>query len=217
MVLVVFVLASVFHDHAQSEAINELEQVAGLPAVTGKTFTCPAIDKHQDALIERLSEQYAAIMQGMKGHKEAMKWFYSKHYAAILETSIAAVIAALILLVISKSGWDNTNEYLIALFLYVSAVSLFFLGEPLFLKAQENFSTNKVLFLAYSSLADELKSYCVTGQRTKRQKSNAKDFISQLDEQVVKTRDIAMTLDQTSVLKVGALAEQLIPSTTKQP
>lgn len=157
----------------------------------------------------RVREQYKTITDRMAHHMTVMMLFYRRYYTAIEMASFAGVTAAILLLVISKAGWSATSEFLIALFLYMSATSIVFVGEPLILKEPENIAANKSLFLSYSNLAEQLRSYCATGLPAKMGDTKSEQFIRSVDQQVAKIQDISVAFDSTKIPTIADFTAQL--------
>ncbi|HEV2706162.1 MAG TPA: Calx-beta domain-containing protein [Pyrinomonadaceae bacterium] len=112
----------------------------------------------------RLQEQVARIRERLALHLDVMNFYYTRYYMAIITFSIAAGVAGIILVLISKRGWEQTNEYVITSFLVMAAASVFYGAFPGVFQQEQNIVDNKVLYLKYLALENEVFSYAVTGE-----------------------------------------------------
>lgn len=112
----------------------------------------------------RLNQQVARIRERLTLHLEVMNFYYTRYYMAIITFSIAAGVAAIILVLISKRGWERTNEYVITAFLVMASSSVFYGAFPGVFQQEQNIVDNKVLYLKFLALENEVFSYAVTGE-----------------------------------------------------
>lgn len=113
---------------------------------------------------DRLKDQLSKIRDKEDLHRELMEFYYKGYYMGIIILSFTAALAAITLLLISKRGWAATSEYIITTFFIMTCASLFFGSWAGLFKQEENITNNKVLYLKYSALENELFSYVTTGE-----------------------------------------------------
>lgn len=112
----------------------------------------------------RFRDQLLKIRAKEDLHRELMEFYYKGYYMGIIVLSFSAALAAITLLLISKRGWAATSEYIITTFFIMTCASLFYGSWAGLFKQEENITTNKVLYLKYSALENELFSYVTTGE-----------------------------------------------------
>lgn len=113
---------------------------------------------------DRLRDQLARIRDKEAFHRELMEFYYKGYYMGIIIFSFTAALAAITLVLISKGGWSATSEYIITTFFVMTCASLFYGSWAGLFKQEENITTNKVLYLKYDALENELFSYATTGE-----------------------------------------------------
>ena len=115
----------------------------------------------------RLREQLSETIDRTEHHLDVMRFFYTRYYIAIILFSMTGALAAVSLVLISKRGWEASNEYVITVFFLMTALTLFFGSFPGLFQQDKNIADNKALYLKYSALANEIVSYAVTGEATR--------------------------------------------------
>ncbi len=152
----------------------------------------------------RIKAQLLKIRVKANHHLIVMEDFYVNYFSSIVMFSIAGAIAAICLTLISKKGWDQVNEHVITIFLVMSAVTAYYGAMPSSFQQQQNIGDNKVLYLKFVALENEVLSYVATGGRTvlKDQAQNekpkivVKDFIYYVDQQLAQD-NIAIGFDSS--------------------
>ena len=82
----------------------------------------------------------------------------------IIILSFTGALAAIALVLISKKGWAATSEYVITTFFIMTCAALFYGSWAGLFKQEENITNNKVLYLKYTALENELFSFVTTGE-----------------------------------------------------
>lgn len=114
----------------------------------------------------RLQEQLRESIDRTKHHLAVMRFFYTRYYVAIILFSMTGALAAVSLVLISKRGWEDSNEYVITVFFLMTALTICFGSFPGLFQQDKNIADNKALYLKYSALTNEIISYAVTGEAT---------------------------------------------------
>lgn len=112
----------------------------------------------------RLTSQFTEVGKRIEHHVEVMVYFYAAYYMSIVTFSVAAALAAVALVLVSKQGWDSANEYIATIFFTTTAASAFFGSFPAVFQQQQNISDNKELALKFLALQNEIVTYAVTGE-----------------------------------------------------
>ena len=161
----------------------------------------------------RLQDQLQRVRQRTRLYLEVMKFFYTRYYMAILTFAIAGALAAITLVLVSKRGWEATNEYILTAFFVMTACTVFYGAFPGVFQQEQNIKDNKVLYLQYEALENEILSFAVTNEaRPKAVKDlmtasetepkdntvQAKQFIHYVDEQLSQS-NIAIGFDYNKV------------------
>jgi hypothetical protein len=113
---------------------------------------------------ERLKDQLERTRLKEKFHLSLMEFYYKVYYMGIIILSFTAALAAITLVIISKGGWAKTSEYIITTFFIMTCASLFYGSWAGLFKQEENITSNKVLYLKYTALENELFGYAATNE-----------------------------------------------------
>ncbi len=148
---------------------------------------------------DRIVSQLAEIRIRIAHHFDVMVYFYVRYYMAILTFGVAAAMAAVTLLFISKRGIDGANPYILNLFIVTTACSAFYGAFPGVFRQEQNITDNKALYLQYVALEQEVLSYSVTGEDITGTKTTAAKFIHYVDQQLAKFNNIAIGFDPSKV------------------
>ncbi|HVQ40350.1 MAG TPA: hypothetical protein VMS31_22605 [Pyrinomonadaceae bacterium] len=152
----------------------------------------------------RLASQETQIRNLIKHHGRVMAFFYQAYYIALLEVLLLGVVVAISLFAIAQDGWASANSYVKTVFIVASAgVAFFGLWPPVF-EQQKNISDNKVLFLQYQALKNELNSFPVIRTNTKNEVKDANAFIAYIDSELARLGNIAVGFDYTKIDYKGA-------------
>jgi hypothetical protein len=79
-------------------------------------------------------------------------------------TGVTSAVAAILLLFITASGWNNAHNYAKAIFLVAVATAGYCIAFPKIFLLDDNMTANKEHYLAYIALTDEVCSYVATGE-----------------------------------------------------
>jgi hypothetical protein len=112
----------------------------------------------------RLKNQLVEVGDRIKHHTGVTAYFYAAYYMSIMVFSVSAALAAIALLLVSKGGWESSNEYVITIFFTTAVTSAFFGSSPAVFEQQQNISDNKVFAMKYLALKNEIFTYAVTGE-----------------------------------------------------
>ena len=152
----------------------------------------------------RIKAQLLKIRVKANHYLIVMEDFYVNYFSSIVMFSITGAIAAICLALISKKGWDQVSEHVITTFLVMSAVTAYYGAMPSSFQQQQNIGDNKVLYLKFVALENEVLSYAATGGRTglkdqaenEKAKISVKDFIYYVDQQLAQD-NIAIGFDSS--------------------
>jgi hypothetical protein len=110
----------------------------------------------------RLISQFQEIETRAARHARIMGFFYKQYYISLSMIVAAAVVASICLFFISKSGWEQANNAVINIFIFASAIILFYGNLTFVFKQDENLKGNQELYLSYIALREEVMSYWAT-------------------------------------------------------
>ncbi|MBD1864550.1 MULTISPECIES: hypothetical protein [Trichocoleus] len=114
---------------------------------------------------ERLIAQALEVKIKAVSEFEMTKYFYTQFFVAVSMASIGAVISAVTLFSMSKSGWDNCKSRpLVTIFVVSSGITVFFSSSIFIFQLESNIAENKKLYLGYAALEDRILSYLSTKQ-----------------------------------------------------
>ncbi len=158
-----------------------------------------AFENESMELKNRLEEQFDMVRNRAKTHQTIMVFYYSKYYMAITLATITGIIASLMLLIISKKGWENTNKYIITIFLTFSGLTAYFSAFPTLFDQKSNIEANKKLYANYLSLEDKILSYVVTKEGQDNKVIELNVFVHKIDVFVEKTNQLPIELNHDGI------------------
>lgn len=112
----------------------------------------------------RLSQLHHTVQDRERLHASIMEFYYKRFFMGIITMSITGALAAIMLVIISKRGWENTDSYLITVFFIASAATVFFSSLPGVFRQDQNITDNKALLLKFMALENEVQSYAMTNE-----------------------------------------------------
>ncbi|MDH5432865.1 MAG: hypothetical protein OEY19_02890 [Gammaproteobacteria bacterium] len=153
---------------------------------------------------QRIEEQYTTIRSREKFHLDVTIFFYSRYVTTLTVATVLAILSAVMLLFISKSGWINTNPYIINAFLTISSCATFFSIMPELYEQKINIEENKSLYVKYTKLDHETRSFVATlpvnYSSTKNQE--LANFIKHTDDSLAKLHILPLSLDPEAINRV---------------
>jgi hypothetical protein len=145
--------------------------------------------------MQRLQAQAKTASGRASFHKDVMLYFVSNYYSAILLAGICGGIAAAMLVLVSKKGWNDANPYAVAVFISASTCATLFLGFPALFKQEENATKNKVLYVKYVNLLNEMRTHALFNPICQTNASGPTNFIAYIDAEMAKALDIDVAFD----------------------
>jgi hypothetical protein len=149
----------------------------------------------------RFQEQVHHISNRALHHFDVMQFFYTNHYMQLMLAAIFGGIGTIALTLVSKSGWNNANPYLVSLFLTVTIATAFFIAFPNMCKMDENVAKNKALYIKYIALLNDARTYTAVTNISQSVKCTNTvpvcEIILYLDGEMKKAHDIAVSFDPT--------------------
>jgi hypothetical protein len=111
-----------------------------------------------------LATKFIEVKNRADGHLKSALFFFDKFYTTILTFSIAGLIAAISLVIVSKGGIDTAPQYLITVFLVSTGMAVFYQGFSGVFQQRPNIDANETLYKNYNNLQEEILTYCATGE-----------------------------------------------------
>lgn len=105
-------------------------------------------DSYDKKLKNRLQTQFDNIRERAKTHQTIMIYYYSRYYMAITMATVTGIVAALMMMIISKNGWENTNNYIVAIFLTTSGIATYFASFPTIFEQKNNIEQNTLFSIS---------------------------------------------------------------------
>jgi Calx-beta domain len=121
---------------------------------------------------ERLKKQLEEVGNRIEHHTDVMAFFYGAYYSSIMCFSLAAAMAAVMAVLVSKGGWQVSNEYIVNLFFTTTLAAAFFGSSPAVFQHQLNIGDNKVFAMKYLALKNEILTFAVTSEGLKYDSQN---------------------------------------------
>jgi hypothetical protein len=165
-----------------------------------KNLTIP--DSQKRRLLEQIEETHKRAMI----HLAVTRFFYVENFSAISLTTIAAIIAAVALLFITRKGWDRVHRIIVYIFIVSTGTATLCSVFVVAFKYDSNITENKQLYIAYTALEERINSYFATGQfvikgNPEQQKTlkESVEVIQQIDSELATLHNIAIGFDLTKL------------------
>lgn len=149
--------------------------------------------------IRRLGTQFDVIQRRRKVHGEVAVYFYARYYMALTIASVAGLLAAAMLVHITRVGWVQAHRYVRITFGVAAATAAFFGAFPTMFRQPENIADNAALYLSYANLENEVLSYLATGEDRTGQPLPPKDFVHALDRRLAELNQIPIGFDASRI------------------
>jgi hypothetical protein len=133
------------------------------PVLQGKLDFSPSL-KATDQEQARIRSQYEELLSRVRHHGSGLSKLFGIYVSSIIMTGVTSAVAAILLLFITASGWNNAHNYAKAIFLVAVATAGYCIAFPKIFLLDENMTANKEHYLAYIALTDEVCSYVATGE-----------------------------------------------------
>ena len=153
------------------------------------------------AVRARLTEQFREVAGRAYMHFNIMKYFYARYFMALVLTAASAVVAAFCLFHISKDGWKSANGSIQVLFMISAGIALLLGVFPTLFRQDANIADNKLLYLQYVALGNEIRTYMATGDARLPADTAVTpiEFVWYVDKQMATLNAIPVGFDQTKI------------------
>ncbi|WP_017298866.1 hypothetical protein [Nodosilinea nodulosa] len=152
-------------DNANPELADAVQQLSTLTAQNLELRTVdetPLSLRKQSYEQIRLLEQLETTKRGAKKHAKLALHFYSQGKAAVMVSLVLGIAAGSLGVLISREGWDKSDNRFIYSFALLSTMALFFNQLPRVLQSEVNFQNNRDIYLGYLTLSNTIHTYVAT-------------------------------------------------------
>ncbi len=112
--------------------------------------------------LNRIFNQLKIIRKRADSHDKTIDFFIANLYYFIILQTIFMIVCLILGLIISKKGWGDSSDNLLATFLICTGILLFSKIIPLGLKMDENLSSNKEHYKMYANMDNQIQTYLST-------------------------------------------------------
>jgi hypothetical protein len=161
----------------------------------------------------RLLEQIEASTQGAEKHAGLALHFHSQAKASVILSLVLGVTAGTLGVLISRDGWEKTdNSYIIA-FALMSTTALFFTQFPRILQSDNNFQNNRDIYLGYLTLENQIRSFVATEggigddpeNKDKFSRIDTNRFIHSVDNKLSELNQLSISIDSNQRVNVSSV------------
>lgn len=165
---------------------------------------------------ERIAGQLADVRAMAHYHLLAAKTFFEWQYVTITISATAAVLAGVILVPISWSGWKDADPVLTTAFLIVAGIAALFTTYGQVYSQDANVAANTALYYGYLKIEDEILSFPARHAVADTTLAGAGALIRRWDARIAELRNFAVALDPESVPAITGIAEDLNAATATE-
>ncbi len=152
-----------------------------------------------DPVSLRLRRQLDITRRRQVFHQDITVFFYARYYMALTIASVAGLLAAAMLVLLTRIGWERAHPALKATFMAAAGVTAFFAAFPGMFRQNENIAENAALYAAYSNLENEILSYLATQEDFEGKALRPAAFVHTVDRRLVDLNRIAIGFDATKL------------------
>ena len=110
----------------------------------------------------RLLEQIKVSKRGAAKHAQLALHFHSQGKASVIVSLVLGIAAGSLGVLISREGWDKSDNRFIYSFALLSTMALFFNQLPRVLQSDINFQNNRDIYLGYLTLRNNIHTFVAT-------------------------------------------------------
>jgi len=162
--------------------------------------------------------QQLDISRARKAYHAALTiFFFSRYNTTLTLIPAASILAAAMLLFITKDGWGGVSRYVRATFAVSTAIAAFAGAFTKIFNQEANAAKNASLYISYDNLENRILSYLASDPpRRKGTASTRTAFIASIDSSLASLNDLAIGFDQNAIPDFQAAFQNAgLPAGTK--
>ena len=168
-------------NYAESRATGWLQD---LRPPANESTAMQAQFKIETPEVVRLKQQLAEVKRRIAFHARVTAFFLGGYYMALTLAAATGVIAAAMLVGITRVGWEKASMPLKLTFLIMATAGAYFAAFPGLFQQASNIDENRTLHIAYVNLEAELMSYFATGEDRDDKVQSPKAFVHAVDRKL---------------------------------
>ena len=162
------------------------------------------------AQCERLIEQQEYIQAQIILHSDLMQYLYTNMFAALITALIAGLLAMIVLVFVSKKGWQQVNSYLLVAFLSLSAVAGFYGAFPTMFEQETNAEANKELCIGYDNVIQEINDHFATIFDKDGKPSDINKFIHSISKRITELHSIPFGMNPEEAVSIAQKVRDIL-------
>ena len=146
-------------------------------------------------LFTRIVSQLKVVKQRAHSHSKATDYFIINLYYFIIIQTIFMIFVSVCGLIISRTGWGDSSDKLLATFLISASFLLFFQILPKGMKFEENLASNRSHYIMYCDMENRILSYLSNDNVDV-------NFINNIDDQLKNYHSVSFDVQQVPFSEV---------------
>lgn len=146
----------------------------------------------------RIAEQGLQSTARAEYHFWTYRFYLVHYYACLLTSYIVGTLAAGLLILVSRQGWDHSDPRLLSSSMMLTIAAALMNSVPALTQMDENIKANKAAFLGHDNLMLEILTFSATGESSGGIIEPV-EFIHAVDSRLAKMHNIHMSFDESAV------------------
>jgi NADH dehydrogenase/NADH:ubiquinone oxidoreductase subunit G len=159
----------------------------------------------------RLLEQIEASKRGAEKHAQLAVHFHSQAKASVMVSLVLGVAAGSLGVLISREGWDKSDNRFVYAFALLSTMAVLFNQLPRVLQSEINFQNNRDIYLGYLTLRNNIHTFVATekGVGVNPEEPDRFDdlqtnrFVHSVDAKLVELNQLRIGIDATQRVDIS--------------
>jgi hypothetical protein len=173
--------------------------------------------RESEPTLSRLRQQLGVTHARKAYHAHLTIFFLTRHNSTLTILLTSGLVAAGMLLLVTKNGWDQVNPYVKVTFVTATAIASFAGGFSSMYKQEANATRNATLYTSYDNLQNHILTFMAGGRVSSADSAaGPRGFITSVDSSMAVLNDLAIGFDESAAPSLDQLFKKLsVPAGTK--
>lgn len=187
--------------------MEQQEKILSL-VIPGKNTIAPSL-KPTDAQWNRVEAQFICLGKRASHHLSVMMFFYRVYFSTIMVGALTTLIAGVFLLIVSKQGWNQANEYILNILIVMTAQSIFYLSIPAMFEHKNNITNNQKMYIEHVNIYENYRTYLATNSDENGKSPNLSGYMHDVDSKLSKLSILSLEMELSKIPQADSLNKAL--------
>jgi hypothetical protein len=180
-------------------------QLLSTDSLSREPVLVPAV-RESEPVLSRLRQQLGAARARKAYHARLTIFFLSRNNSALTILLTSGLVAAGMLLLVTKSGWDQVSSYVKVTFVTATAIASFAGGFSSMYKQEANAARNASLYTSYDNLENRILTFMAGGRVSPADSAaGPRAFLASVDSSMAALNDLAIGFDESAAPSLDQL------------